>query len=134
MGIDTAVVDHDVELALGTVRAGTVVGQILTWTGYRDGQPFLVAEEYWVVTRDIPQWDLSIDDAPFVRVVVEGLPKLRLDLSVEDVPVPGLPGSVGGHLLVGMTALRALPYVRKAPAGVVTAPVFGAARRPRRTG
>jgi hypothetical protein len=59
---------------------------------------------------------------------------LRLDLSVEDVPVPGLPGSIAGHLLVGMTALRALPHVRKAPAGVVTAPVFGAAQRPRRTG
>ena len=28
--VDTAVIDHDVELALGTVRAGTVVGQVLT--------------------------------------------------------------------------------------------------------
>jgi hypothetical protein len=36
--------------------------------------------------------------------------------------------------LVGMTALRALPYVRQAPPGVVTAPVFGAALRPRRSG
>jgi hypothetical protein len=132
--VDTAVIDHDVELSLGTVRAGTVVGQVLTWTGYRDGAPFLIAEEYWVVTKDIPQWDLSVDDAPFIRVMVEGLPRLRLDLAVEDVPVPGLPGTIAGHLLVGMTALRALPYVRQAPPGVVTAPVFGAALRPRRSG
>jgi hypothetical protein len=131
--VDTAVIDHDVELDLGTIRAGTVVGQMLTWTGYRNGEPFLVAEEYWVVTKDIPQWDLSVDDAPFIRVLVEGLPRLRLDLSVEHTRVPGLPGSIAGHLLVGMTALRALPYVRSAPVGVVTAPVFGAAQRPRPT-
>jgi hypothetical protein len=129
--VDTAVIDHDVELALGTVHAGTVVGQVLGWTGYRDGAPFLVCEEYWVVTKDIPQWDLSVDDAPLIRVLVEGMPRLRLDLTVEDERVPGLPGTIAGHLMVGMTALRALPYVREAPPGVVTAPVFGAARRPR---
>ncbi len=133
-GIDTAVVDHDVELPIGTIPAGKVVGQMLTWTGFRDGRPFLIAEEYWVVTNDIPHWDLSIEDAPFIRVIVEGFPRLRLDLAVEHVPVPGLPGSIAGHLVVGMTALRALPYVREAPPGVVTAPVFGAARRPRRAG
>jgi hypothetical protein len=60
------------------------------------------------------------------------MPRLRLDLAVDDEPVPGLPGTIAGHLMVGMTALRALPYVREAHPGVVTAPVFGAARRPRR--
>ena len=107
--VDTAVIDHDVELSLGTVRAGTVVGQVLKWTGYRDDAPFLIAEEYWVVTKDIPQWDLSVDDAPFIRIVVEGMPRLRLDLAVEDVPVPGLPGTIAGHLLVGMTAAARAP-------------------------
>ncbi len=131
-GIDTAVVDHDVELSIGTLAAGTVVGQILRWTGYRDDSPFLVAEERWVVTDDLPQWDLSIGDAPFIRVLVEGLPRLQLDLTIDHAPVPGLPSSTEGHLMVGMTALRALPYVRQAPPGVVTAPVFGAARAPRR--
>jgi hypothetical protein len=133
IGVDAAVVDHDVDVALGTIRAGTVVGQVLSFTGYRDGAPFLTCEEYWVVTKDIPQWDLSVDDAPFIRVLVEGEPRLRLDLSVGDDAVPGLPGTMAGHLLVGMTALRALPHVRKAPPGIVTAPVFGAAQRPRRS-
>lgn len=132
-GIDAAVIDHDVELAIGTIPAGTVVGQVLTWTGYRDGTPFLVAEEYWVVTNDIPQWDLSIDDAPFIRVIIEGLPRMQLDLTIDPGAVPGLPNSVAGHLMVGMTALRALTYMRQAPPGIVTAPVFGAARNPRRT-
>ena len=131
--VDVAVIDHDVELPIATIAAGTVVGQILRWTGFRDGRPFLIAEEYWVVTHDIPQWDLSIDDAPFIRVTVEGSPRLRLDFTVDHVPVPGLASSSTGHLMVGMTALRALPYVRQAPSGVVTAPVFGAARHPRHT-
>jgi len=133
IGVDAAVVDHDVEVAVGTIRAGTVVGQVLSFTGYRDGAPFLTCEEYWVATLGIPQWNLSVDDAPFIRVLVEGMPRLRVDLTVDDVGVPGLPGTHGGHLLVGMTALRALPHVRKAPPGIVTAPVFGAAKRPRRS-
>ena len=133
IGVDAAVVDHDVEVALGTIGAGTVVGQVLSFTGYRDGAPYLICEEYWVVTKDIPQWNLSVDDAPFIRVLVEGSPRLRLDLTVDDVAVPGLGGTAAGHLLVGMTALRALPHVRKAPPGIVTGPVFGAAQRPRRS-
>ena len=30
---------------------------------YRDGEPVLVAEEYWTVTRDIPGWDLELEQA-----------------------------------------------------------------------
>jgi len=107
---------------------------VLSWTGYRDASPFLVAEEYWVVTGDIPQWDLSIGDAQLIRIVVDGRPRMELELTIEPGPVPGLPNSAAGHLVVGMTALRALPYVRQAPPGIVTAPVFGAMRRPRRSG
>ena len=126
--IDTAVVDHDVVLPTATIPAGTVVGQMLKWTGYCDGRPYLVAEEYWVVTKDIPQWDLVIDGAPFIRIIVDGMPPLRLDLAIDTAPVPGLPHSGSGHLMVAMTALRALPYVLASPPGVVTAPVFGAFR------
>jgi hypothetical protein len=132
--VDTAVVDHDVVLPIATLAAGTVVGQVLKWTGFRDGRPYLVAEEYWVVT-DIPQWDLVIDDALLIRIVVDGMPQMRLDLTIDNLPVPGLPHSGSGHLMVGMTALRALPYVMASPPGVVVAPVFGAFRHlPRRAG
>ena len=96
--------------------------------GLRDGRPYLVAEEYWVVTHDIPQWDLAIDGAPFIRIIVDGMPRLRLDLAIDTDLVPGLPHSGSGHLMVAMTALRALPYVLASPPGVVAAPVFGAFR------
>ena len=44
--IRTAVSPNDVTLDCTTLRAGTVVGQILSWTGYHGGKPVLVVEEY----------------------------------------------------------------------------------------
>lgn len=41
-----------------------------------------------------------------------------------------LPGVAGGQLAVAATAIRAIPAVRAAPPGVVTAPVFGATSGP----
>ena len=66
--VETGTVDHDVEVACGTLPAGSVVGQIMSWSGYRDGEPVLVAQEYWTVTDDIPGWDLDLaPDLPRAR-------------------------------------------------------------------
>jgi hypothetical protein len=43
--IETGVVDHDVEVACGTLPAGSVVGQIMSWSGYHNGEAVLVAQE-----------------------------------------------------------------------------------------
>jgi hypothetical protein len=59
-------------------------------------------------------------------------PSLRLDLRIGNDRVEGLPGVAGGQLAVASTAIRAIPEVRAAPAGIVTAPVFGAYRFPDR--
>ena len=127
--IETATLPYDVEVACGTLPAGSVVGQILSWTAYRDGAPVLVAEEYWTVTTDIPGWDLSLDGEFLVRVIVDGVPPLRVELTIGNDPVD-LPGVAGGQLAVAMTAVRAIPYVLAAPPGVVIPPVFGAYRWP----
>ena len=74
--VETGTVDHDVEVACGTLPAGSVVGQIMSWSGYRDGEPVLVAQEYWTVT-DIPGWDLDLAQTFLVRVIVEGAPTLQ---------------------------------------------------------
>ena len=70
--VETGTVDHDVEVACGTLPAGSVVGQIMSWSGYQDGAPVLVAEEYWTVT-DIPGWDLDLEQTFLVRVIVDGV-------------------------------------------------------------
>ena len=129
-GIETATSTHDVTVACGTLPAGTVVGQILSWTAYREGAPVLVAEEYWTVTDDIPGWDLALDGQFLVRVIVDGSPPLRVDLTIGNDSVGDLVGTSGGQLAVAMTAVRAIPYVLESPPGVVIPPVFGAYRWP----
>jgi hypothetical protein len=128
--VETGTSPRDVQAACGTLPAGSVVGQIMSWSGNRDGVPVLVAEEYWTATNDIPGWDLDLDGQFLVRVKVDGLPSLQLDLRIGNGPLGEVGGTSGGHLAVAMSAVRAIPDVLDAPPGVVTAPVFGAYRWP----
>jgi hypothetical protein len=125
--IRTAVVDHDVEVACGTLPAGSVVGQIMSWSAYHDGLPALVAEEYWTCT-DIPEWDLAADDQFLVRVIVEGAPGITVDLHIDRAPIPDFGDVSGGHLAVAMSGVRAIPDVLASPPGVVMPAIFGAYR------
>lgn len=131
--IRVATLPQTVEVACGVLPAGTVVGQILSWSAYRGGQPVLVAEEYWTAADDIPGWDVVLDGQFLVRVIVDGSPSLRLEFTIGNDPTD-LPGVAGGQLAVAMTAVRAIPYVLSASPGVVVPEVFGAYRWPPRTG
>jgi hypothetical protein len=126
--IRTATSDKDVEVACGVLPAGTVVGQILSWSALQAGRPVLVAEEYWSAVREIPEWGLSLDGQFLVRVLIEGAPNIRTEVVIGNDPLGDGSGTSGGQLAVAMTAVRAIPYVLEAPPGVVTPPVFGAYR------
>ena len=86
-----------------------------------------------MITRDLPQWSLRAlapgEKAPLIRASIRGFPsfELQLDVGWDDVP-PELEGTSPGHLMIGMSAVRAIPYVLAAPPGIVKAPVFGALR------
>jgi hypothetical protein len=125
--IRTAIADDDVKVACGTLRAGSVVGQILSWSAYHAGAPILVAEEYWTCT-EIPEWNLSADDQFLVRVIVDGAPGIAVDVRIDRAPIADYGGVSGGHLAVAMSAVRAIPYVLAAPPGVVVPHIFGAYR------
>lgn len=126
--IRTATAPHDVSVACGTLPAGSVVGQILSWSAYSGGRPALVAEEYWACTRAIPGWDFVPDGRFHVRILVQGAPDLKLDLTIDNQPLQGLEQASSGQLAVAMTAVRAIPYVLRAPPGVVIPEVFAAYR------
>lgn len=129
--IDTATCDHDVVLRTAIIKAGTVAGQMLGWTAYRQGKPVLVAEEYWSVTSHIPKWDLRIAGQFLVRVIVAGVPAMQLDLQIGNGAVSGLANVSEGQLAVAMTAVRAIPDVVAASPGTVVVPkTFGAYRWP----
>lgn len=128
--IRTATTPCEVTLRCGTLAAGTVVGQILSWSATLEERPVLVAEEYWTVVPEIPEWNLALDGTFLIRIRVEGSPALEMDLKIENGKVDDLPGVSNGQLAVAMTAIRSIPYVRAAPAGVVIPSVFGAYRWP----
>lgn len=125
--VRTAVVDHDVPVACGTLPAGSVVGQIMAWSAYHAGEARLVAEEFWTCTP-ILEWNLSIEDMFLVRVLVEGAPSITVDLRIDRTPIPEFGDVSGGHLAVAMSAVRAIPDVLASPPGVVVPQIFGAYR------
>lgn len=131
VSVDATTIDRALDLPAGRIDAGTVVGQRFSWTGYCGDKPLLAIHEEWVLTRDLPQWGLSPlapgQRAPLIRAVVAGVPSFELQLDVEgasrnaagDVALPG-------HIMIAMSAVRAIPDVLASAPGVVTAPVFGA--------
>jgi 2,4-diaminopentanoate dehydrogenase len=131
--VECTTVDHDIEVAVGTIDAGTVVGQRFSWIGRWADRDLLAIHEEWVLTRDLPQWGLRPlapgEKAPLIRAVIRGVPSFELQLDVGwDVVPPGFENTIPGHLMIGMSAVRAIPYVLAAPPGIVAAPVFGALR------
>jgi hypothetical protein len=56
---EVAVAAHDVEIAAGTVEAGSVAAQRPIVTALRDGEPLMRFRANWYVTTDLePAWDL----------------------------------------------------------------------------
>ena len=125
--IKTATSPNDVTVDCTTLPAGTVVGQSLSWTGYHDGKPVLVVEEFWTCTPDIPDWDLALDGHT-VRIRVDGVPNIAAEVRVDTDPVEHFGNNSGGFVAVGISAIRAVPYALKEPTGIVTPEVFGAYR------
>ena len=58
-GGEVAVAAHDVEIAAGTIAAGTVAAQRPIVTALRAGEPLLQFRANWYLTTDVePAWDL----------------------------------------------------------------------------
>lgn len=127
--IETAVLDHDIEIGAGPIVAGGVVGQKLAWTGYFLGKPFLTVRQIWAATRKIPGWgleELTSWRKNYWQIQLDGFPSARLDMDLwmPETDEPGMKDRSAVHVLVAMTAMRAIPEVCGAPPGVVRAPVF----------
>jgi 2,4-diaminopentanoate dehydrogenase len=131
VAVDATTLPYDIEVLAGTIEAGTVVGQRFSWIGHWSDRPLLAIHEEWVLTRDLPQWDMATlapgEKAPLIRAVIKGEPSFELQLDVgSETPTPAGQHAIPGHLMIAMSAVRAIPYVLTHPPGIVTAPVFGA--------
>jgi 2,4-diaminopentanoate dehydrogenase len=112
---EVAVAARTVEIAAGTLEAGTVAAQRLTVAGTRDGRPLLRFRATWYCTPELdPAWDLG---ATGWNVRVDG--DAPLDVAM---PFP-IPMERMGEMTPGYTAHRAVnavPVVCAAPPGIRT--------------
>lgn len=115
--------DHDVEIASGTVPAGTISGMRFEIIGKVAGEERIVVEH---VTRLAPEQAPDWPQGEGYRILVEGEPHLRLEL--------GLSSDHGDHnhagcLATAMHVVNAIPAVVAAGPGVKTMldlPVYSA--------
>lgn len=133
VSVEATTLPYDLEVMVGTIPAGTVVGQRFSWVGHWSGRPLLAIHEEWVLTRDLPQWGMTPlqpgQRAPLIRARILGEPSFDLQLDVGwNGPPPAGQHAAAGHLMIAMSAVRAVPDVLAQPPGIVTAPVFGALR------
>jgi 2,4-diaminopentanoate dehydrogenase len=112
---EVALAARTVEIAAGTLEAGTVAAQRLTVAGMRDGRPLLRFRAHWYCTTELdPAWDLA---ATGWRVTVDGDAPLDVDLRFS-VPIERM-----GDVSPGYTAHRAVnavPVVCAAAPGIRT--------------
>jgi 4-hydroxy-tetrahydrodipicolinate reductase len=114
-GGEVATASRRVDIAAGTLEAGTVAAQRVTVSGLRGGRPVLNFRATWYCTTDIDaDWDLG---ATGWHVSVEGDAPLEVDLRFP-VPLERM-----GALTPGYTAHRAvnaIPVVCEATPGIRT--------------
>jgi hypothetical protein len=110
---EVAVVPHPVEIAAGTLKAGTVGGQRTEVTGVRHGRPVLRFLATWYCTTELePQWDLR---ATGWRVQVAGDTPLDVDFYFP-VPADEYPAVSPGY--TAHRAVNAIPVVCAAEPGI----------------
>jgi 2,4-diaminopentanoate dehydrogenase len=111
---DVLLADEDVEIASGTVEAGTISGMRFEIVGMADGQERVVVEH---VTRlrddDAPDWP----QGEGYRILIEGEPNVKLEVK--------LSSDLGDHnhagcLATAMHVVNAIPAVVAADPGVLT--------------
>ncbi|RBM21960.1 dihydrodipicolinate reductase [Prauserella sp. PE36] len=110
---ELATARRTVEIAAGTVEAGTVAGQRISALGMRDGAPLLTFRATWYCTTDLePAWDLR--DTGW-RVTVDGDAPLDIDIRFP-VPLERMASVSPGY--TANRAVNAVPMVCAAEPGI----------------
>ena len=114
-GASVAVATTTIEIAAGTIEAGTVAAQRMEVCGMRNGAPLLVFRANWYCATDIdPAWELRETGW---RVQVGGDAPLDVDIRF---PVPDEEYAAVSPGYTAHRAVNAVPYVCAAPPGIQT--------------
>jgi hypothetical protein len=114
---DRAPTERTLEVACGTIEAGTV-GAIRTQAiGVIDGKDAIVIEHVNRMAADLaPQWPTAERDGLY-RIIIEGDPDIVCEMAAGD-PQHASPGAM---VATAMRVVNAVPYVVDAAPGLVTA-------------
>jgi hypothetical protein len=106
--VELELAEEAVDIAAGRIEVGTIAAQRFRWTGNAGGEERIVLEAVYRATADVaPSWT-----PPGCRVVIEGRPKLDLDLGE---------GWISNALAAtAMHAVHAVPHVCRAEPGIRT--------------
>ncbi|MGE2690701.1 dihydrodipicolinate reductase [Mycolicibacterium pulveris] len=115
---DRRLTDRDIEVAFGTIKAGTCGAVSTRAAGVVNGSEAIVVEHIIRMARDVaPDWQTSEFDATY-RVDIEGDPDIHCAMTMGAAE-----GHGAGHAAMTATAMRvvnAIPYVVDAPAGLLS--------------
>ncbi|KUI19559.1 dihydrodipicolinate reductase [Mycobacterium sp. GA-1285] len=116
--LDRRVTDRDIEVAFGTIEAGTCGAVSTRAAGVVNGREAIVVQHIIRMARDVaPDWPSSEFDATY-RVDIDGDPDIHCAMNVGAAE-----GHGAGHAAMTATAMRvvnAIPYVVAAPAGLLS--------------
>jgi 2,4-diaminopentanoate dehydrogenase len=116
--LDRQLTHRDIEVAFGTVPAGTCGAVRTRAAGVVNGREGIVIEHVIRMARDVaPDWPTSEFDATY-RVDIEGDPDIHCAMTMGEAE-----GHAAGHAAMTATAMRvvnAIPYVVDARAGLLS--------------
>jgi len=116
--LDRELTDRDIDVAFGTIEAGTCGAVRTRAAGVVNGREAIVIEHIIRMARDVaPDWPTSEFDATY-RVDIEGDPDVHCAMTLGEAE-----GYGAGHAAMAATAMRvvnAVPYVVDAPPGLLS--------------
>src|SRR6478752_2413682 len=116
--LDRRLTDRDIEVAFGTIPAGTCGAVRTRAAGVVDGREAIVVEHIIRMARDVgPDWPTSEFDATY-RVDIEGDPDVHCAMTLGEAE-----GHGAGHAAMAATAMRvlnAVPFVVDAAPGLLS--------------
>jgi hypothetical protein len=116
--LDRQLADRDIDVAFGTIKAGTCGAVRTRAAGVANGREAIVIEHVIRMARDVaPDWPTSDCDATY-RVDIDGDPDIHCVLTLGEAE-----GHGAGRAAMASTAMRvvnAIPYVVGAPPGLLS--------------
>jgi len=122
---DRAATNRTLEVAMGTVEAGTCGALRMRAIGVVDGREAIVIEHVTRLAHDVaPDWPTGIGDLSY-RVVITGDPDIDCTMAAtlkdpRKAGVAGMTSGAGAMVATAMRVVNAVPYVVAAEPGLLS--------------